>query len=165
MAQRPLWSPESEVGAFKGFQKDCSLLNGASNISGLIVSSTEPTCIFSGPGPLQQLSTCLSLAFAFPQVVSLVAFCQEQLSKYPPANSWPMLPGRLSWALTDSSAAKGGYVTYPLRAVTIRCITQHQTCVIPSYSCFPTTLPFPRLFSSQVSLASPLLCPNKSYLY
>ena len=87
MAQRPLWSPESEVGALKGFQKDCALLNGASNISSLIVSSTELTCIFSSPGSLQQLSTCLSLAFAFPQVVSPVAFCQQQLSKYPPANS------------------------------------------------------------------------------
>ena len=88
MAQRPLWSPESEAGALKGFQKDCALLNGASNISGLIVSSTELTCIFSSPVlSLQQLSTCLSLAFAFPQVVSPVAFCQEQLSKYPPANS------------------------------------------------------------------------------
>ena len=77
-----------------------------------IITRMPLTCIFSGPGPLQELSTCLSLAFAFPQVVSPVAFCQEQLSKYPSSNSWPMLPGRLSWALTDSSAAKGGYVTY-----------------------------------------------------
>ena len=88
MAQKPLWSPESEPGALKGFQKDCALLNGASDIYGLIVSSTELTYIFSSPVlSLQQLSTCLSLAFAFPQVVSPVAFCQEQLSKYPPANS------------------------------------------------------------------------------
>ena len=49
---------------------------------------------------LPLLKSCLQLHFA------------EQLSKYSPANSWPMLPGRLSWALTDSSAAKGGYVTY-----------------------------------------------------
>ena len=49
----------------------------------------------------------------------------------------------------------------------MRCITQHQTCVIPSYSCFPTgtTLPFPRLFASQVSIASPPLSPYKSYLF
>ena len=88
MAQKPLWSPESEPGALKGFQKGCALLNGTSNISGLIVSSTELKYIFSSPVlSLQQLSTCLSLAFAFPQVVSPVAFCQEQLSKYPPANS------------------------------------------------------------------------------
>ena len=87
MAQKPLWSPESEPGALKGFQKGCALLNGASDISGLIVSSTELTCIFTSPVSLQQLPTCLSLAFAFPQVVSPVAFCQEQLSKYPPANS------------------------------------------------------------------------------
>ena len=75
MAQRPLWSPESEAGALKGFQKDCALLNGASNISGLIVSSTELTCIFSSPGTpnscplvylwhLRFLKLCLLLHFA-----------------------------------------------------------------------------------------------------
>ena len=88
MAQKPLWSPESEPGALKGFQKGCALLNGASDFSGLIVSSTELTSIFSSPIlSLQQLGTCLSLAFAFPRVVSPVAFCQEQLSKYPSSNS------------------------------------------------------------------------------